>query len=83
MVTKVAAVHGEKESRLVQVKDIFLALSVELSNHLIKEEQILFPMIRQLEASDTATTFYYGTIANPICRMEFEHDEAGAALTQL
>jgi regulator of cell morphogenesis and NO signaling len=83
MVTKVAAVHGDKEPRLVQVKDIFLALSAELATHLMKEEQILFPMIRQLEASDTLPTFHCGSVANPVRRMEFEHDEAGAALAQL
>jgi regulator of cell morphogenesis and NO signaling len=83
MVTKVAAVHGEKESRLMQIKAIFLALSAELATHLMKEEQILFPMIQQLESSDTAPTFHCGTIANPVHRMEFEHDEAGVALAQL
>jgi regulator of cell morphogenesis and NO signaling len=83
MVTKVAAVHGDKEPRLVQVKGIFLALSAELATHLMKEEQILFPMIRQLEASDTLPTFHCGTVANPIHRMELEHDEAGEALHEL
>jgi len=83
MVTKVAAVHGEKEPRLAQIKDIFLALSAELAAHLLKEEQVLFPLIRQLEASDTLPRFHCGTVVNPISRMEFEHDEAGAALAQL
>jgi regulator of cell morphogenesis and NO signaling len=82
-VTKVAAVHGEKASRLIEIKDIFLALSAELAPHLIKEEQILFPMIRQLEASSTIPTFHCGTISNPVHRMEFEHEEAGHALAQL
>ncbi|WP_421658371.1 hypothetical protein [Leptothermofonsia sp. ETS-13] len=41
MVTKVAAAHGEKEPRLMRIKDIFLALSAELATHLMKEEQIL------------------------------------------
>ena len=83
MVTKVAAVHGEKEPRLMQIKEIFLALSAELAIHLMKEEQILFPMIRQLESSDTAPIFHCGTVANPVHRMEFEHEEAGTALAQL
>lgn len=83
MVTKVAAVHGEKEPRLMQVKDVFLTLSAELATHLMKEEQILFPMIRQLEASDTLPTFHCGTVANPVRRMELEHDEAGEALREL
>jgi regulator of cell morphogenesis and NO signaling len=83
MVTKVATVHGDKEPRLHQIKDVFLALSQELATHLMKEEQILFPMIRQLEASETLPMFHCGTLANPVRRMEFEHDEAGTALAQL
>jgi len=83
MVTKVAKVHGNKEPRLAQVRDLFLALSAELATHLMKEEQVLFPMIRQLEASGTLPQFHCGSVANPIHRMEFEHDEAGTALAQL
>lgn len=83
MVTKVAKVHGDKEPRLAQIRDLFLALSAELATHLMKEEQVLFPMIRQLEASATLPQFHCGSVANPIHRMEFEHDEAGAVLAQL
>jgi len=83
MVTKVAKVHGNKEPRLAQVRDLFLALSAELATHMMKEEQVLFPMIRQLEASVTLPQFHCGSVANPIHRTEFEHDEAGPALAQL
>lgn len=83
MVTKVAAVHGEKEPRLHQIKDIFLDVSQELETHVRKEEQILFPMIRQLDASAIAPQFHCGNISNPIRQMELEHDEAGVALGQL
>jgi regulator of cell morphogenesis and NO signaling len=83
MVTKVATVHGEKEPRLAQIKDIFLALSAELTTHLMKEEQVLFPLIRTLETSETLPVFHCGTLANPVGRMELEHQEAGEALAQL
>jgi regulator of cell morphogenesis and NO signaling len=83
LVTKVAAVHGAQEPQLVQIKDIFLSLSTELASHLIKEEQVLFPMIRLLEGNEDLPMFHCGTIAHPVHRMEFEHDEAGAALAQL
>ncbi|WP_019499140.1 iron-sulfur cluster repair di-iron protein [Pseudanabaena sp. PCC 6802] len=83
MVTKVAAVHGDKEPRLSHVKDIFLFLSAELSTHLMKEEQILFPTIRLLDSSDTLPAFHCGSVANPIRQMEFEHEETGTALAQL
>jgi regulator of cell morphogenesis and NO signaling len=83
MVTKVAAVHGDKEPRLLQIRDVFLALSAELTSHLMKEEQVLFPMIRQLESSNTLPVFHCGSLLNPITRMGLEHDDAGVALAQL
>ncbi|WP_088889442.1 iron-sulfur cluster repair di-iron protein [Leptolyngbya ohadii] len=83
LVTKVAAAHGQKEPRLNQIKEVFLALSAELTTHLMKEEQVLFPLIRQLESSDTLPRFHCGSLVNPINRMEFEHDDAGTALAQL
>ncbi|UZQ54225.1 iron-sulfur cluster repair di-iron protein [Trichothermofontia sichuanensis B231] len=83
LVTKVATVHGEKEPRLRQIQEIFLALSAELTTHLMKEEQILFPMIRRLDASDSVPIFHGGTLANPIQQMELEHEAAGVALAQL
>uniref|UniRef100_B8HL90 Hemerythrin-like domain-containing protein n=1 Tax=Cyanothece sp. (strain PCC 7425 / ATCC 29141) TaxID=395961 RepID=B8HL90_CYAP4 len=83
LTAKVARVHGDKDLRLPQVRDIFLALSQELTTHLLKEEQILFPLIRQLETSDARPVFHCGSLANPVGRMEFEHEEAGIALAQL
>lgn len=83
LVTKVARVHGDRDSRLTQVRDIFLSLSQELTTHLMKEEQILFPMIRQLETRETVPVFHCGRIVNPINQMILEHDTAGTALAQL
>ena len=80
---KVASIHGEKDPRLHQVRDTFLALAAEISSHMMKEELILFPMVRQLEASDEAPMFHCGTLANPIRQMEVEHDQVGSALERL
>jgi regulator of cell morphogenesis and NO signaling len=83
MTEKVASVHGEKNSSLHQIRETFLALVAELSSHLMEEEQILFPMVRQLEASETALTFHRGSLANSIGQMESEHIQAGLALEKL
>jgi regulator of cell morphogenesis and NO signaling len=80
MTKKVSAVHGDKEPRLRELRDTFVSLAEELSSHMFKEEQILFPMIRQLEASETAPAFHCGSLANPVTQMEAEHDIAGSAL---
>jgi len=80
---KVASVHGEKNSHLHQIKETYLALTAELSSHMMKEEQILFPMVLQLDASETTPTFHCGSLANPIRQMESEHNHAGSALEKL
>jgi len=82
LTTKVASVHGDKDVRLAAVRDTLAALAAEMSQHMMKEEQILFPMIRQLEARQSIPAFHCGSLANPIGRMELEHDQAGAALAQ-
>jgi regulator of cell morphogenesis and NO signaling len=83
LTTKVARVHGDRDPRLVELRDTLLGLADELVSHLVKEERILFPMIRQLEASRVAPQFHCGSLANPIQQMELEHDGAGTALEQL
>lgn len=83
MTQKVASVHGENEPRLWQVRETFVALFEELSSHMMKEERILFPMVREIEASATAPRFHCGSLANPICQMEAEHDQAGSALERM
>jgi regulator of cell morphogenesis and NO signaling len=83
MTRKVAAVHGENDARLHEVAETFLAMAEELTSHMMKEERILFPMIRQLEQSATAPEFHCGSLANPIRQMESEHDGAGEALERM
>lgn len=83
MTEKVASVHGDKDARLAEIRRTFRALSSELTSHTMKEEQVLFPTIRQLDASKTAPTLHCGSLANPIAQMEHEHDEAGSALERL
>jgi regulator of cell morphogenesis and NO signaling len=50
---------------------------------MMKEEQVLFPMICRLEESDTLPMFHCGSVANPIRQMEREHHDAGAALERM
>lgn len=80
MTNKVAAVHGVAEPRLREVRELFVAFQDELLSHMMKEEQVLFPMIRQIEQADGPIQFHCGSLANPIRMMEHEHDNAGDAL---
>jgi regulator of cell morphogenesis and NO signaling len=83
MTEKVARVHGDREPRLAQTRQAFLALKAELEPHMMKEERILFPIIRQLEQASGPLEFHCGSVANPIRQMEHEHEQAGNALAIL
>ena len=75
MARKVARVHGDKmPEMLIPLRDVFLALKSELDEHMAKEEEILFPMIKQ--GGGTAAQ-------GPVSCMEHEHESAGQALKRL
>lgn len=69
--TKVERVHADKPNVPKGLAKYLTMLHQELSSHMMKEEQILFPMIKQ----------GMGTQAGgPISVMESEHDDAGELL---
>ncbi|WP_151994082.1 iron-sulfur cluster repair protein YtfE [Buttiauxella massiliensis] len=69
--TKVERVHADKPNVPKGLAKYLTMLHQELSSHMMKEEQILFPMIKN----------GMGTQANgPISVMESEHDDAGELL---
>jgi len=83
MTEKVSRVHGDKDERLFRMRQAFVDLKAELDPHMIKEEKVLFPFVRQLEASSHRQLLHSGSIADPIRQMESEHDQAGDALAIL
>lgn len=75
MARKVLAVHGEKDpKRLGELLSVYVGLKEELEPHMAKEEQILFPMIKQGRGA---------MAGGPISMMQMEHDSAGVALKRL
>lgn len=83
LTSKVAYVHGIKDSRLSEVRDELLAFAKDMTSHMIKEEQVLFPVIRNLDSLDAARNHQEGTVANPIRQMEKEHNDAGDSLKRM
>ena len=87
LASKVVGVHGQNHPELLQVQEIFSALAEELSVHLMKEEQVLFPYIFRLEesfvAGEPTPPAMFGTVVNPVRMMMQEHDGAGEAVRTL
>ena len=75
MARKVLRVHGDKAPDVLpDLVETLLALKAELEAHMVKEEQILFPMILEGRGRSAAA---------PISVMEDEHESAGTALRRL
>ena len=75
---KVLAVHGERHPELAEVRELVHEIRADLEPHLMKEERILFPAIRDL--CQGRRDFPFGSIGNPIRMMLLEHDRAGELL---
>jgi regulator of cell morphogenesis and NO signaling len=81
-VGKVASKHGDRYPFMKEVFTLFSEIQDELSQHMMKEERILFPRIKQLEtegATGSTLEFFQG----PIDVMEAEHDRAGTIMQKI
>lgn len=83
LVDKIVAVHGERHPELVGIAGRVARVFADLGPHMVKEERVLFPMIRELDASSESPVFHCGTLRNPISVMLSEHDAVGALLSEL
>lgn len=71
----VEQVHGNKADCPTGLAEHLWCMQQELESHMLKEEQILFPMLqRGIQLSQTQ---------GPIAVMRYEHDQHGAALERL
>lgn len=84
---KVVSAHGANHTELSFIETEFSKVARELSQHMVKEERVLFPYIRAL--ADAVRTDgppppdMFGTVQNPIRMMEIEHQEAGEGLAAI
>jgi regulator of cell morphogenesis and NO signaling len=84
---KVVNRHGDTQAHLPALQQALAQLDEELTQHLAKEETILFPYIAGLEAAQasgsTQPSSCFGRVANPIAMMMREHDAAGGLLAEM
>jgi regulator of cell morphogenesis and NO signaling len=87
LVAKVATRHGEHHPFLFELKKLFLMACADLEPHMIKEEMVLFPYIRDLEYRHAkklhAAYPPFGTVRHPVTMMNIEHEEVGELLAKM
>lgn len=87
LLEKVCSVHGGNHTELFDIQKIFGVLRLELENHMLKEERMLFPYISLMESSlnfgQPIPPAPFGSTRNPIKVMSAEHDTAGEQLREI
>jgi regulator of cell morphogenesis and NO signaling len=83
---KVATKHGERFPFMKKVYELFVIIKREMTLHMEKEEQVLFPRIKEAEKlfrSGLSSQIHPGYISSPIEVMEADHEEAGDILYEI
>lgn len=87
LLDKVVTRHGEAHPELLSIQKLFAAMAQELTTHMLKEEQVLFPYLEKMEAavreSGTVPPAFFGSLQNPIARMLADHDDAGELTSKI
>ncbi len=87
LVNKVADRHGPNHPELANLREAFYRLPADMHPHMMKEEQILFPYVVQMEnetlAGRPVPPPFFGTVRNPIQMMMSEHDVVGDTLREI
>jgi regulator of cell morphogenesis and NO signaling len=84
---KVASVHGANHPEVIEIAKHFSIVYKDLKQHMMKEEQMLFPFIKYLsrvqQNKSAAERPFFGTVKNPIKMMEVEHQNAGDEMFEI
>jgi regulator of cell morphogenesis and NO signaling len=84
---KIAGVHGDRHPELTHIANLFRRVADEMTDHMAKEEGILFPVIAATEAvvacGRQAPPPPFGTVENPIGVIEAEHKFVGDAMAEM
>ena len=78
---KLCKVHGGRHPELYEIKELFDESAQDLEEHMVKEDTILFPFVREIMKAKTENTVFeaphFGTVENPVNMMMHEHTVEG------
>jgi regulator of cell morphogenesis and NO signaling len=80
---RVMTVHGDRHPELADVRDTFEVLRADLEPHLDREEQILFPLVREIDAALHSDNAANGELENAVSVLEDDHEQVGDLLARL
>jgi regulator of cell morphogenesis and NO signaling len=83
-VVQVAADYGANDERLYELQVLFEKIAAEIENHMLHEEEALFPMCRSMsESGEFKATRCGDRVGGPIQCMKNDHDQMKQDLKRL
>ncbi len=87
LVDKVCRAHQQNHPELGELREQIQLLAIDLTPHMAKEEQALFPYIVEMEKAINRglplPLPFFVTVQNPVRVMTIEHNKAGDLLKQI
>ncbi len=83
MIAKCVEVHANREPRFVELQSLVATLTVDMHDHFVREERVLFPWLRRLERPTEIQGGPPWSVKRPIDCMIHDHDEVGEAFSRI
>jgi regulator of cell morphogenesis and NO signaling len=87
LLVKIREKYGPRHREIEEIEKLFGGVAREMTAHMQKEEQILFPYIDALErpagGNGSVEPPFFQTVRNPINAMMQEHDSAGELVRKI
>jgi regulator of cell morphogenesis and NO signaling len=84
---KVEQRHAHMHPELHQIRELVQDVNSEMSTHMLKEEQVLFPRLKVVEDASRAgkqpPPAFFGALINPIRHMMSDHDDTGKMIRSI
>jgi regulator of cell morphogenesis and NO signaling len=83
LVRQVASTYGDADDRLHELQALFEKMAMDLEDHMLHEEEALFPMCRSMAAGEFKATRCGDRVGGPIQCMTNDHEQAQEELVRL
>jgi regulator of cell morphogenesis and NO signaling len=83
LIAKVASVHGHRHPELSAIEALFDDIRFDVEPHLLKEDRVVFPMIRDLASDPPGPMGRRGRVDGAISAMLRDHDAVADGLAEL
>ncbi|MBK7403153.1 MAG: iron-sulfur cluster repair di-iron protein [Phycisphaerales bacterium] len=80
LLARVVSTHGPQHPELEQLREVFTGFCGDLTEHMIKEERVLFPWLREIESPEPGSDSSCWGLDGLLACLSHDHDDVERAL---